>query len=211
MIVHVAVRRPESRTMRWVSRCLVLTGVAGIGAYLWSVADATWYQTSQTAAVFEQPRMPAPALPLMGVASRPAASWKTKADPQALGRLEIPKVKLAVIVREGIDGRTLRRAVGHVPGTALPGHAGNVVIAGHRDTFFRHLRRVERGDELRLTTAAGEFRYRVTGLKIVGEEAVEEMAFTAEPSLTLVTCFPFRYVGPATRRLVVSAIQSPAR
>ncbi|MBL8212498.1 MAG: class D sortase [Bryobacterales bacterium] len=201
MIVRVAFRRMGSRTLRWVWRCLVVTGLAAIGVYVWSIADAAWYQTSQTV-VFREAAAQAVVLKVSPVAVRPA-----KADPRALGKLEIPKVNLAVVVREGIDSRTLRRAVGHVPGTALPGDAGNVVIAGHRDTFFRDLRRVERGDELRLTTAAGAFRYRVTGLKIVGPEAVDEMAFTSEPSLTLVTCFPFRYVGPATRRLVVRAIQ----
>jgi len=202
MIVRIAGRRPESRMMRWVWRCLVLTGLAAIGVYVWSVADAAWYQTSQTPA-FSEAAAVSPAVREVS----PVAVKKAPADPRALGRLEIPKVQLAVVVREGIDSRTLRRAVGHVPGTSLPGDAGNVVIAGHRDTFFRDLRRVERGDELRLTTAAGAFRYRVTGLKVVGEDAVGEMAFTSEPSLTLVTCFPFRYVGPATRRLVVRAIQ----
>ena len=205
MIVRVAFRRMGSRTLRWVWRCLVVTGLAAIGVYVWSIADAAWYQTSQTA-VFREATVPAAVPEVSPVAVRGAAR-PAKGDPRAWGRLEIPKVNLAVVVREGIDSRTLRRAVGHVPGTALPGDAGNVVIAGHRDTFFRDLRRVERGDELRLTTAAGAFRYRVTGLKIVGPEAVDEMAFTSEPSLTLVTCFPFRYVGPATRRLVVRAIQ----
>ena len=87
-----------------------------------------------------------------------------------MGRIEISRIGLGVMILEGIDDRTLRRAVGHIPGTPLPGQFGNVAIAGHRDTFFRPLRNIRRDDEITLTTLNGSYRYRVDSTSVVEPE-----------------------------------------
>jgi sortase A len=107
------------------------------------------------------------------------------------GQIEIPSVDLAAIVLEGDDERTLRLAVGHIPGTAVPGPSGNVGIAGHPDTFFRPLRKINLGDEIRFSTKAGTFKYRVVSLRVVPPNAIEVLDDTRRPTLTLVTCYPF--------------------
>jgi sortase A len=101
----------------------------------------------------------------------------------------------------------LDHAVGHVRGTALPGSSGNVGIAGHRDTFFRRLGRVRRGDLIRITTVDGEFAYRVVRTAIVSPRRVELLRDGPSPMLTIVTCYPFRAIGPAPDRFVVQAKQ----
>jgi sortase A len=122
-----------------------------------------------------------------------------------LGRLEISRIGISVIIAEGTDGRTLRRAVGHIPGTALPSEQGNVGISGHRDTFFRPLRNIRQDDEITLATLNGAYRYRVDTIKVVGPEEIEVLDSTTESMLTLVTCYPFYFVGPAPQRFIVRA------
>lgn len=127
-----------------------------------------------------------------------------------LGRIEIERIGLTAMIMEGIDDKTLRRAVGHFPGTALPGQPGNVAIAGHRDTFFRALRHVRKDDEITLTTLTGSHRYRVDSTEVVEPEAIEVLDDSNDAILTLVTCYPFDFVGPAPRRFIVRAHRSPA-
>jgi len=123
-----------------------------------------------------------------------------------LGRLEIGSVGIAVMVLEGTGGRTLRRGVGHIPGTALPGERGNIAIAGHRDTFFRPLRNIHKGDEITLTTLQGVYRYRVDSMQLVEPEDTAALDNSGDATLTLVTCYPFYFVGPAPKRFIVRAI-----
>lgn len=125
-----------------------------------------------------------------------------------VGRLEIPRLGLSAIVTEGIDDRNLRRALGHIPGTALPGEDGNVGIAGHRDTFFRKLQAIRRDDTITLTTVHGSYRYIVKSILVVDPDYTSVLRSSAGRDLTLVTCFPFRYVGSAPRRFVVQAEES---
>jgi sortase A len=122
-----------------------------------------------------------------------------------IGRIEIPRLGISAVLTEGTAESTLRRAVGHVEGTALPGQPGNVGIAGHRDTFFRPLRNIRTNDIVVLTTLSGRYRYRVTSTKVVSPNAVEVLAPSTGETLTLVTCYPFYYVGPAPDRFVVRA------
>lgn len=122
-----------------------------------------------------------------------------------LGRMEIRRIGFAAMIMEGIDNRTLRRAVGHVPGTALPGLPGNVAIAGHRDTFFRGLQRIRKEDEITLTTLHGSYRYRVESTWVVEPREIWVLENTSDATLTLVTCYPFNYVGPAPQRFIVRA------
>jgi sortase A len=134
-----------------------------------------------------------------------AASVNDPRGAITVGMIEIPAVGLATRVLEGSNASTLRLAVGHIPGTALPGPSGNVGLAGHRDTFFRSLRRVKVGDEIRLTTLAGTFKYQVVSLRVVLPDAIEVLKDTKLPTLTLVTCYPFDFAGTAPQRLIVHA------
>jgi sortase A len=123
-----------------------------------------------------------------------------------IGRLVAPRLRLSAVVAEGITGATLRRAVGHVPGTALPwDEEGNVALAAHRDTFFWPLKEVRVGDELKLETPRGRFDYVVRSLQVVEPERADLLEPGDRPTLTLVTCYPFSVVGPAPSRFVVTA------
>ena len=122
-----------------------------------------------------------------------------------MGRIEIARIGLTAVIMEGIDGRTLRRAVGHIRGTPLPGQQGNVAIAGHRDTFFRPLRNVKHDDEITLTTLDGSFHYLVDSTQVVAPEDVQVLDNSGGMILTLVTCYPFYFVGPSPNRFIVRA------
>ncbi|HYM24737.1 MAG TPA: class D sortase [Vicinamibacterales bacterium] len=125
-----------------------------------------------------------------------------------LARLEMPTIGLTATVLEGSDDDTLRRGAGHIEDTSFPDDTGahsNIGIAGHRDTIFRPLRRVHDGDRLTLTTANGTHDYRVTSTKIVGPDDVYVLDATPQPTVTLVTCYPFEFIGHAPRRFIVQA------
>jgi LPXTG-site transpeptidase (sortase) family protein len=139
-----------------------------------------------------------------------AGARRESADGQPWGRIESPELGLSAALAEGVEPATLRKAVGHVEGTAFPGEPGNVVLAGHRDTHFRPLRRARAGDRLSVVTPDGTFRYRVREILIVPPERGDLAGPTAGPQLTLVTCYPFTYVGPAPMRFVVRADPEPA-
>jgi sortase A len=138
-----------------------------------------------------------------------ATSVNRPSGTATVGMIEIPAVGLSTRVLEGSNAPTLRLAVGHIPGTALPGPSGNVGLAGHRCTYFRSLRKIKVGDEIRFTTAAGTFKYRVVSLRIVLPGAIEVLNQTQLPTLTLVTCYPFDFVGTAPQRLIVHAEMLP--
>jgi sortase A len=125
------------------------------------------------------------------------------------GRIEISTIGLAAMILEGIEEKTLRRAVGHFPGTALPGQPGNVALAGHRDTFFRALHNIRKDDEITLETLDGSYRYRVDSTKVVDPEDTEVLDHSDDAILTLVTCYPFAFVGSAPKRFVVRAHRIP--
>jgi sortase A len=122
-----------------------------------------------------------------------------------VGRITISRLELSVIVMEGTGHRTLRRAAGHIPGTALPGQPGNIGISAHRDTFFRPLRHVLPDDLITLETASGKYRYRVLSTTIVKPDDLSVLAADGTEVLTLVTCYPFYFVGPAPSRFIVRA------
>jgi len=119
--------------------------------------------------------------------------------------LKIPRVDLVVPVLPGTDELTLNRGVGHIEGTALPGTVGNVGIAGHRDGFFRGLKDLAVGDRLELVTLDHTEAYRVESLTIVPPEQVSVLDPTSVPTVTLVTCYPFYFVGHAPQRFIVRA------
>lgn len=120
-------------------------------------------------------------------------------------RIEIARIRLDAMIDEGTSARVLDRAVGHLSSTPGPGEDGNCVLAGHRDTFFGPLKGVRVGDVVRLSTAEGRWDYRVTGRDVVSPRRIDLLRATERPTLTLVTCYPFRWIGPAPMRLVVRA------
>jgi sortase A len=126
-----------------------------------------------------------------------------------IGRIEIPRLNVSAMILEGTDPRVLRVAVGHIPGTALPGVGGNVALAAHRDTIFRPLQGVKAGDGIVMTTSYGKFRYVVDATEIVNPTDVRVLHAASRAELTLVTCYPFTYIGAAPQRFIVHAQQQP--
>jgi sortase A len=124
-----------------------------------------------------------------------------------LGEMEVPRLGLKIVVVQGDSNRILRRAVGHIPETALPGQSGNVALAGHRDSFFRPLRNIRSGDAITFKTRNAEFQYQVESTAVVQPGDVSVLQASSGRILTLITCFPFYYVGAAPNRFVVRARQ----
>ena len=122
-----------------------------------------------------------------------------------IGRIEIPRLGVSVMVVEGVDGRALGRAAGHIPGTAQPGQPGNVGISAHRDTFFRPLRNIRAGDVITVSTLGGEYEYRVVSTKVTTPSDVSVLDADGSEILTLVTCYPFYFIGSAPERFIVRA------
>ncbi len=125
-----------------------------------------------------------------------------------IANLAIPRLGLSTMVVEGVEDGDLKLGAGHIPGTALPGEPGNVGIAGHRDTFFRPLRLIHTGDVIALATLHGEDRYQVVSTEIVSPDDVQVLYPTRRDTLTLVTCYPFYFVGSAPLRFIVLAERS---
>jgi sortase A len=124
-----------------------------------------------------------------------------------VGRLQVPRLHMNGMVREGTGEDTLGLSLGHIPSTALPGQSGNVAVAGHRDTLFRGLRGIRRDDVILFETLGGKYVYRVEGTQIVKPEDLSVLKPGQEPELTLITCYPFYYVGSAPDRFIVKARQ----
>jgi sortase A len=171
--------------------------------FLVGLASTAWYTTARIAANREQASLSRELTRLAGAAG--SSPIDTAAGHSLLWRIDMPRINLSAIAREGVDTRTLRGAVGHIPGTALPGERGNAGFAAHRDTFFRPLKSVRNGDEVIVTTARGVFRYAVTGTRVVEPDDVSVLGPTKDTTLTLVTCYPFDYVGSAPQRFIVRA------
>jgi sortase A len=182
------------RALLWVQRAFFAGAALLLGYGAFVLADAWLFQRRESSH-FERLRQRRVALPVA-----------LTSHPGLLGRLEIARLGLSVMVVEGDDHRTLRRAVGHIPGTSLPGQIGNMALTGHRDTFFRPLRNVRLDDIVTLTTLTGEYRYRVRSTQVVSPDnvAVLEPGQNDE-SLTLITCHPFYFVGAAPDRFIVRA------
>jgi sortase A len=132
---------------------------------------------------------------------------------EGLARIQIPKIGLDAVIVEGTSHSALLRGPGHVLNTALPGEPGNTVIAAHRDTFFRRLAELDPGDSVYLDGGRSQYRYVVDRATIVDPSDISVLQGSSESRLTLITCYPIRYVGPAPKRLVVRATldDEPAR
>jgi len=205
--------------LQWIQRALLFTGV-GLLTYTALVFTDAWRFQMQKSRALDQAiesnqsvrasaAAPADDLPdaLAGNAPRQPAriAYNRSSASPLIGRLEIPRLGVSAIVMQGTDTFTLRRAVGHLPATALPGEIGNAVLTAHRDTFFRPLKNIQEGDQIRLTTTKSQYLYRVVSISVIEPSNTAVVKSTGAETLTLVTCFPFSYIGPAPRRFVVRA------
>ena len=207
----------SQRSIRWARHLLFTIGIVALAYVGLTLLDANLYQKYQTRQ-FQQELNDSQASIVSGVpvpalqGAKPARTeslGSTGSGRSALGRIEINAIGLSAMILEGIDGRTLRRAVGHIPGTPLPGQTGNVGLAGHRDTFFRALRNIHPGDDITLQTLSGLYHYRVDSTKVVDPGATLVLNKSDDAILTLVTCYPFSYLGPAPKRFIVRAHKIP--
>ena len=173
------------------------SGIAGLTYAGYVFVDARIYQAREQAA-FEESRVEN-----VSRSERP----RLVIDGEVMGEMEVARLGLKVIVLHGDSPTILQRAVGHIPGTALPGQAGNVALAGHRDTFFRPLKDILPGDGITLKTPEGNFQYRVESTAVVPPTDVRVIQASGGRILTLITCFPFYYVGSAPDRFIVRARQ----
>ena len=133
------------------------------------------------------------------------AQSEGKGDGKVIGRLEIPRLQLTVPILSNYDPDSLKRGVGHIPGTAFPGGLGTVGLAGHRDMFLRPLRNIQKGMDVRLVGETGTYHYAVDSTEIVKPSDVRVLDIGDRPELTLITCYPFYYVGSAPERFIVHA------
>jgi len=181
--------------LNWFGSALIVGGAVVLVFYSWTLYQGVVAQQrakewlSRKAAVHS----PAPAQPAR------------RGD--VIGELEIPRLQLSVMVFEGDDAGILKQGAGHIPGTALLPRSGNIGIAAHRDTYFRPLRAIHANDIIDLKTPAGTSRYTVTEAEIVRTSDISVLARAPGRDLTLVTCYPFSYVGSAPERFIVHARQ----
>jgi sortase A len=204
----VVQKAPLRRLLKWGQRGFFACGILLLGYCAFALVDAWAFQRRESRELdrlLRDRQVASQGTPQREISTAPKGA--PAAADGLIGRLEIPRLLLSDVVVEGIDKTTLRRAVGHIPGTALPGHPGNVGLAGHRDTFFRSLKDLKIDDEVELSTLAGNFKYEVESLRVVDPENVGVLAQSGHNVLTLVTCYPFYYVGPAPMRWIVRARQ----
>jgi sortase A len=188
------------------SKVLVAAGLIALAYAAYVVVDTSAYQADQRM-VFADARR---AVPELGVSSsEPDRVRATPPDGAWLGEIEIPRLGIDVGIVQGESSRLLERAAGHVTDTPLPGEMGNVVLAAHRDSFFRPLEHVRAGDEITVKTLDGDFHYVVESTIVVGPGDLWVLAPIGGRTLTLITCFPFRYVGAAPDRFIVRAREAP--
>jgi sortase A len=184
-----------SNYLRWIEYACWIAAAVLLGWFLFVLADTLIFQRVQSrrlAALHQETVAP--------VQLHPG---------ELLGKLTIPSIGLSAVILEGDDDATLRHALGHIPGTSLPDGSGTVGLAGHRDTFFRNLGRLRPNEIIALETPGGTYHYRVASTSIVAPSSVEVLSPQGRPSLTLVTCYPFHYIGPAPKRYVVTAWRIP--
>jgi len=184
--------------LRWLERLLFLTALLCLGTWAWVTLDARLYEHRQERRLAERPHRATSA-------EAPAQPAPPLAEGDYIGRISIPRVGISASILQGVAAQTLRRGVGHIPGTPLPERGGNIGLAGHRDTVFRGLKDIRQNDTIELTTEEGSFAYQVEWTKIVLPKDTWVLAGEGKQSLTLVTCYPFYYVGSAPKRFIVRA------
>jgi sortase A len=205
--------RPHANILRLLESALWIAGCSALCYCTFLLGHAAITQ-ARLARTFEQTRsVQVPTAPQAEttalVTSKPANLGLVPAPTMLVGRLKIPRIGLSAMILEGTGPGTLRVGLGHIPGTSGFGEPGNVVIAGHRDTFFRPLRRIEAGDEIVLETTAETYHYRVSSVDVVDPSDTSVLQSHEKDELTLVTCYPFSYLGRAPKRFIVHAVLAP--
>jgi len=180
--------------MKKLAAFLAVAGVLALGYCAYTYTEARLYQSQ--AALELEVKVPSP--------TEPAARLHPNTG-AAIAKLEIPRLKLSTVVVEGTSDSQLRVAAGHIQGTSLPGEGGNAGVAAHRDTFFRPIRSIRIDDVISVKTHERDIEYRVVSTKIVSPKDVQVLAPTGQETLTLVTCYPFNYIGAAPSRFIVRA------
>jgi sortase A len=202
----------RQQSLVWCQYAFLALGLLALG-YCAKWLTQTWLyqhwalQQMETAGVkpSEQPSQSRTSDPGL-VAKQQTATLSTSSHEMSpIGQLEIPRIHMSAVVAEGTSPGVLRQAVGHAPGTALPGQPGNITLAAHRDTFFRHLGDVRWGDVIDLKESGHEYRYQVRFTAVVGPKDTWVLEPTGKETLTLLTCYPFHFVGPAPDRFVIRA------
>ena len=190
--------------LRWLERGLFTVGILFLGLWVKNDTAARAFHSTESGNL-EAARIQAE------FTGPPARRLSTKAwlpatlESGVFGRIEIPRLGISALIAEGVTPRQLDRSVGHITTSAFPGHPGNCVLAGHRDSFLRGLGSVRESDVIRIATLQGTYTYEVEWGMVVGPRRVAVLESTEEPSLTLITCYPFHAVGPAPERFVVRA------
>ena len=180
--------------VRALSTLLLIAGIVALGYVAYIVVSAALFQGHELRKLHR-------------AISEPAfeAAPRIVTEGDVIGQIEVPRLGLTAVVVQGDSDDVLRRAVGHVPETALPGQSGNIALAGHRDTIFRPLRDIQVGDVISLKTPTGEHAYRVNSTEVVPPTDIDILQSRGENELTLITCFPFHYIGHAPKRFIVRA------
>lgn len=204
---RAGVRRQLHSWSRWSGRALVAAGLILLGYVALVLVQAKLYDSDAKQFV-NRPLLDKEARLNPQPDMRPPEP--TLIEGEILGHMEIPRLGVSAAILQGTAPRTLRLGVGHIHGTAIPGTPGNSAIAGHRDTFFRALQNIHDGDEIELKTANTSTRYLVVWARVVGPEDISVLDSTSESALTLVTCYPFYFIGAAPKRFVVRAHKAPA-
>jgi sortase A len=189
--------RHARRATRLATWALLATGLIALGYAAYVVADAHTYQSTERKR-FEQATNKAAVVPASNAGT-------ALLEGEVIGEIQIRRLGLTAVVAEGDSAATLQHAVGHLSDTALPGELGNVVLAGHRDTFFRPLKGVHPGDAITLKTQKGDIEYLVESTAVVRPSDIQVLEPTGGHTLTLITCFPFSYIGAAPNRFIVRA------
>jgi sortase A len=182
--------------MKTLSNIFAIVGLLTLGYWIFEMVTPLRYQ-SREASRFEQERRNHDSAPAIKGPYPPTGS--------TIAILAIPRLGLSTVVLEGAEKPQLAFGLGHIRGTSLPGSGGNVGVAGHRDTFFRPLRFLRNTDLIKLTTHDHEYMYRVTSIAIVAPDDVTVLSPIGRETLTLVTCYPFNFVGAAPRRFIATA------
>ena len=209
--------RRRSRVWRALERLFLVVGLVSLGYFAYVVTESYLYQALENReldAILASGPPPTASAPPSTASAPPPTVHVPRPRPapgSMIGRIEIPRLGVSAIIRAGSDARTLRLAVGHIAGTAFPGESGNIGLAGHRDTFFRRLRDIRVDDEIRIVTPEQTYVFRVERTSVVTPRDTWVLNDTATPALTLVTCYPFTYVGSAPDRFIVRAGQLPSR
>jgi sortase A len=177
-----------------ISKLLLFIGIACLGLYGFFIVEAHWQQARLASELYR----PAPITAATPGVPAPRAPRRRLNEGDLFGRLEIPRLNLSVMVMEGDGDSILRLGAGHVPGTQM-------AIAAHRDTFFRALKDIHVNDTIRFTTPDGTNEYRVVSTKIVTPSDTSVLDAKDDSTLTLITCYPFYYIGPAPKRFIVQA------